>query len=180
MSSLSNEKYYFFSKANFKQVRRANFASKKALFESIPSSSSSQKVRDSLPGAGHIRATREALFNSVEPPCSVRSTSAERFRRDMRLAAVEGAAFPDPPAPNHSNPSILKATHVASKPASSIPQSFQKTNMIASPLRSKSEVVSPRVAPPSPPQTARTRSAPEEEIYSENTICMNMVFHFRH
>ena len=90
----------------------------------------------------------------------------------MRLAAVEGAAFPDPPAP--SNPP--KATHIASKPATSY--SYQKpkiSNTIASPLRSQSEVVTPKFAPPSPPQPARTQSAPEEEIYSENTICMNMV-----
>ena len=87
----------------------------------------------------------------------------------MRLAAVEGAAFPDPPAP--SNPP--KATHIASKPATSY--SYQKptiSNTIASPLRSQSEVVTPVVTPPQP---VRTQSAPEEEIYSENTICMNMV-----
>ena len=148
------------------------------MFESAPSNSSSQKVRESLPGPGHIRATREALFNSAAQPSqsSARPTSAERFRRDMRLAAVEGAAFPDPPVST-----VPKATHIASKPAPSY--QYQQAAKPTSPIRSQSEVVTPLpgrfAAPPPPPMTehepVRTQSAPEQDIYTENTICMNMV-----
>jgi len=163
--------------SEFQQKRKQQFASKKALFEQTNGNGAEmghKNDRQSLPGAGVVQNARNSLFNrepefSVAKPVSLvdkpRPSSAEKYRRDIRLQAVDEAHFPDPPAHHSDSPKRdfghdeeIHADHIYSHPSQ--------------PVRSVSEH---RFKETKPVELAtRANSCPDEnELYSEVTVCMS-------
>ena len=139
--------------------------------------------RQSLPGAGVVQSARNSLFQNRSSergpaaPVSLvdqpRPSSAEKYRRDLRLQAVDEADFPDPPPPaehrynHHDHHQVeedqeeIHANHIYSQPAE--------------PVRSVSEHRFKETAKPVE-ISSRANSCPDEnELYSEVTVCMSQV-----
>ena len=188
------------------QVKRKNqFASKKALFEQTGGDENNYKpARESLPGSGSVQNARNSLFNqpkqSYSNPVSLvdkpRPSSAEKYRRDIRLQAVDEADFPDPPPPPAQYSRYQP--HQSSKPIQTTPPANQSrfqpptqsqfeseetveaqashvySQPIEAPVRSQSEHRFKEST--SAPLTARTNSLPTDlEMYSQITVCMSQV-----
>ena len=193
-------------KSEFQQKRRQQFASKKALFEGGSDDFAQQKnERQSLPGAGAVQNARNSLFNQnrgVATPVTLsdqsRPSSAEKYRRDIRLQAVDEADFPDPPPPavHRVEPRIEPRAEPRFEPRAEPrvePRYSRRQISVEEDLEDEQEVQANHIySEPTPPirsvsehrfketkpveQSARSNSCPDEdELYSEVTVCMSQV-----